>query len=222
MEGEGEVKGDTGMEIGSQKNRKASAHFTHHTRAELIGCSAQQKWIRVSVSWPKQPPFLSSFCSYHLPDGPTLLLLPPGYEKAVQTQPVSPGPPPGSGIRPLLPCFFFPFFSSLWLFFIYLQLDACSSIDYFTKDLSGLCLGRAGLQTETFSHTHPASQLLVCRRKRWGICDGKAKITILNLPSRFDDLCVSFGGDWWSFWEVGAAFEHCAGGFLHPLPTTLR
>lgn len=146
MEGEGEVRGDTGMEIGSKKKkqeRECTFHSSHMRWTDWLHRSTEVGYSSCFML-KKNQPFLSSFCLCHLPDGPASLLLPPGYEKAVQTQPVSPGLP-RERYPTFTPLFFFSFFSSLWLFFIYLQLDACSSIDYFTKDMSGLCLGRAGL-----------------------------------------------------------------------------
>lgn len=43
MEGEGEVKGDKGME--SRENTKTSARFPPRARAEAAGCKDQQKWV---------------------------------------------------------------------------------------------------------------------------------------------------------------------------------
>lgn len=47
MEGEGEVKGDKGME--SRKYTKTSARFPQHARAEPGGCTDQQKWVLFPV-----------------------------------------------------------------------------------------------------------------------------------------------------------------------------
>lgn len=168
----------------------------------------------------KNQPFLSSFCLCHLPDGPASLLLPPGYEKAVQTQPVSPGLP-WERYPTFTPLFFFPssrrYDSSL---FIYSWMPVLLLI-ILQRIWVGFVWAVLGfIYRDVLTHPHPVSQLVVCRCKRWRICDGKAEIVILNLPSRFDKLCVSFGYDWWTFWEVGAAFEDSGGGFLHALPVT--
>lgn len=97
MEGEGEVKGDKGMESG--KYTKTSARFPQHARAGPAGCKDQQNSLFYAQNIPNRNgcPVLPSCCagSFLFP-GHTLLLLPPGYEKAVQTQPVSSGLPLGA------------------------------------------------------------------------------------------------------------------------------
>lgn len=93
--------------------------------------------------------------------------------RAVQTQPVSSGVPWEHYPTFLLLCFLS--LPSFCLSPICLQLDVCSPIDCFTEDTSGLCLCPARLyidpsvlkdvltntHTDTYTHKHPLSQLVV-------------------------------------------------------------
>lgn len=137
---------DGDKELKKKINRKAMAHFSHHTHTGLTGCTVQQKWVLVPVLCSKKndpsfPLSAHAICQtdllhfFHLLDTRRLFK----HNLFPQASPWEWYPT----FTPLF--FFFSFFSSLWLFFIYLQLDACSSIDYFTKDMSGLCLSCAGL-----------------------------------------------------------------------------
>lgn len=174
MEGEGEVKGDTGMEIGSETNRKECTFHTSHRRCtdwlhSSTGVAASSR------SMLRKQPFFSSFWKCHFPDGPTLLLLPPGYQKAVQTQPVSPGLPLGAR-SDLYSLGFFPLpillylFTAGCLFFYWL---------FYKGDEWALSRPCWALYIETLSHTHILS------------------LSVLCVGVRFEELCVSFGYDWW-------------------------
>lgn len=162
----------------------------------------------------KKQPFLSSFATRCLPDGPTLLLLPPGYEKAVQTQPVSPGLPLGA-ISDLYSLVFFPSSSSHSdsSLFIYSWMPVLLLI-ILQRIWAGFVSAVLGfIYRDVLTHT---SCSWLCISERWRIRDQV-------LWSRFDKLCVSFQYDWWTFWDVGAAFERHGGGFLHrALLTSVR
>lgn len=85
----------------SRKYTKTSARFPQHARAEPAG-SAEVGFIPCFMLQTLPLPVLPSFPF----PGRTLLLLPPGYEKAVQTQPVSSGLPLGA-VSDLYPLGFF-------------------------------------------------------------------------------------------------------------------
>lgn len=169
MEGEGEVKGDKGENTQKRAHVSHNMHVLNRPAARVSRSGFSSLFYAQNIPNRNCCPVLPSFCAGSFPfPGRTLLLLPPGYEKAVQTQPVSSGLPLGavSDLYPLGFFFSFPFFfSSFGLFFIYLQLDACSSIDYFTKDMRGFVSAVLGaLYRDLLSHTRPGRVHVVASR----------------------------------------------------------
>lgn len=142
MEGEGEVKGDEGME--SKKHTKASAHFTHHTCAELNwSCKDQQKW----VLFPRFPsPQTDVLYSFYLLETRRLFkhnLFPQAF--------------PWERYPTFAPLVFFPPFSphSASSLFMYSWMPVLLLITY----ISGLGLSRAGLSHDALAHASCLSWL---------------------------------------------------------------
>lgn len=181
------------MEIGSKKANTSA--YCNHTHTELSRWTAQSSRSGLhSLFYTSQkfslfrphfsdPPY-SSFFSFPL-SAPTLFPFPPWtdslglflpsctYEGCSnnlfpQASPPTHLPQEHYSAFQLL-CFLS--FPSFCLSPIYLQLDVCSPIDYFTEDMSGLCLCPARLYIDplkdvqtharTHRHKHPVSQLVV-------------------------------------------------------------
>lgn len=108
------------------------------------------------------------------------------------------GPPPGSGIRPLHPCFFFSSPRSASSLFIYSWMPVLLLI-ILQRIWVGFVSAVLGFIYSDVL-THILSLGWLCQRMRWSICDCKAEIIILNLLSMLDKL--SFHHDWWIFWDI--------------------
>lgn len=106
-EGEGEEKGDKGME--GRKYTKTSARFPQHARAEPAGCKDQQKWVLFPVlcskhsQWPllSRPPLFPFPWTYFTPFTAWI-------REGCSNTTCFLRPPLGSSIRPLPPRLFFP------------------------------------------------------------------------------------------------------------------
>lgn len=207
-----------------RKYTKTSARFPQHARAEPAGCKGQQKWV-----------FFPVLCSKHSQS--QLLSRPPLFLCRLFPFPwtyftpftawIREGcsnttcflrPPLGSSIRPLPPRLFFSFpffFSSFGLFFIYLQLDACSSIDYFTKDMRGFVSAVLGaLYRDLLTHTRPGRVHVVASRPQGRTHLKPAVRLLMNFACRFTttDGCMTvnslpapplvIGLHWWWLTKV--------------------
>lgn len=113
MEGEGEVKGDKAENTQKRAHVSHNMHVLNRPAARVSRSGFSSLFYAQNIPNRNCCPVLPSFCAGSFPfPGRTLLLLPPGYEKAVQTQPVSSGLPLGA-VSDLYPLgFFFLFLSS--------------------------------------------------------------------------------------------------------------